>query len=234
MSGLRSSGTMTFCSPKSPSAQHSPHEWNAPIVYGARQQFATCNNTPTLDIYDVKRVQEVLGTLLCYAHAVDCTMLAAIGSITTQQVTATKMTLRAITQLLDYATLHPDAIVQFKASAMVLYVGSDASYLSETKARSRVAGCHYLSDAPTNPLTPPLPNAPFLPLNAAINAPCKILRAVLSSAAEAGLGALFYNGKEPVPERITLDELGHPQPPTPMVTDNSAATGIANDSVKQK
>jgi hypothetical protein len=31
-----------------------------------------------------------------------------------------------------------------------------------------------------------------------------------------------------------LEELGHEQPPTPMVTDNSAASGIANDSVKQR
>jgi hypothetical protein len=45
---------------------------------------------------------------------------------------------------------------------------------------------------------------------------------------------LFHNGKEAVPERITLEELGHPQPATPIVTNNSTATGIANDSVKQK
>jgi hypothetical protein len=96
---------------------------------------------------------------------------------------------------------------------MVLYVESDASYLSETKARSCVAGYHDLSDVPADPLKPPLPNAPSLPLNGAINVPCKILCAVLSSATEAELGALFYNGKEAVPERITLDELGHPQPP---------------------
>jgi hypothetical protein len=60
------------------------------------------------------------------------------------------------------------------------------------------------------------------------------MREVLSSAAETELGGLFYNGKEAVPERITLEELGHKQPPTPMVTDNSTATGIANDCVKQK
>jgi predicted transposase YdaD len=34
--------------------------------------------------------------------------------------------------------------------------------------------------------------------------------------------------------RTTLEELGHPQPATPMVTDNSTAAGIANDTVKQK
>ncbi len=51
----------------------------------------------------------------------------------------------------------------------------------------------------------------------------------ISSAAETELGGLFYNGKE-----ATLKELGHKQPPTPIVTDNSTAAGIANDCVKQK
>jgi hypothetical protein len=60
------------------------------------------------------------------------------------------------------------------------------------------------------------------------------MREVLSSASEAKLAALFYNGKEGAPLRITLDKLGHAQPPTPMVTDNSTTSGIANESMKQK
>jgi hypothetical protein len=63
---------------------------------------------------------------------------------------------------------------------------------------------------------------------------CQILREVVSSAAEAELAALFHNGKTACPLRICLEELGHPQPPTPIVTDNSTASGIANDTVKQK
>jgi hypothetical protein len=43
-------------------------------------------------------------------------MLAAIGSIATQQASETQSTLRAVTQLLDYAASHPDAIIRFKAS----------------------------------------------------------------------------------------------------------------------
>ena len=78
------------------------------------------------------------------------------------------------------------------------------------------------------------PNAPLPPNNGAINVFCQIMREVLSSAAEAELGALYHNGKEACPIRITLEELGHPQPPTPIHTDNSTASGIANDTVKQK
>jgi len=34
--------------------------------------------------------------------------------------------------------------------------------------------------------------------------------------------------------RHTLIEMGHPQPPTPLQTDNTTAVGIANDTIKQQ
>ena len=60
------------------------------------------------------------------------------------------------------------------------------------------------------------------------------MREVMSSAAEAELGALFHNGKEACPIRTALEEMGHPQPPTPIQTNNSTTAGIVTDSVKQK
>ena len=54
----------------------------------------------------------------------------------------------------------------------------------------------------------------------------------MSSAAEAELGGLFINAKEAVPLRNTLEELGHPQPPTPIRTDNKTAHGIIYGSCK--
>jgi hypothetical protein len=117
---------------------------------------------------------------------------------------------------------------------MVLHVESDASYLSLPKATSRVAGYHYLSSKPTTPGKAPANDEPMPPINGAINVLCNILRVVVSSAAEAEMAGLFHNAKEAVALRIALIEMGHPQPPTPIVTDNSTAAGIANDTVKQK
>ena len=54
------------------------------------------------------------------------------------------------------------------------------------------------------------------------------------STTEAEFGALFVNGQEADPIRTTLQELGHPQPATPIQTDNATAMGIANDTVKQR
>jgi hypothetical protein len=210
--------------------EDSPHAWTAPD-YGARQQYATHDESPLLDVRDIKRVQEVLGTFLFYGRAVDLTMVTSIGSIATEQASATELTMKAITQLLNYAACNPDATLRYHASDMILYVESDASYLSESKARSRVAGFHYLSDKRDNLQDP---NATPPPFNGAISIPCKVLKAVLASAAETELAGLFVNGQEAVPERITLEELGHPQGPTPMCTDNKTGNGIANDTIKQK
>mmetsp|Transcript_36858 Transcript_36858/g.52087 ORF Transcript_36858/g.52087 Transcript_36858/m.52087 type:complete len:101 (+) Transcript_36858:170-472(+) len=70
--------------------------------------------------------------------------------------------------------------------------------------------------------------------NRAISITSKIMREVLSSAAEAELTGLFHNGKDTCPMKIALEEVGHKQLATPIITDDSTAMGIANDEVKQK
>ena len=213
---------------------HSPHPWTKPN-YGAKTQYATGPDlSPKLDASDTTHIQEVLGTLLYYARAVDGTMLVAIGTLATEQSRGTEATLANLVYLLNYAATHPNATVRYIASDMVLHIECDASYLSETKARSRAAGYHYLSSAPADPTRQPTASDPPPPSNGAIHIHCQILREIVSSAAEAELAALFHTGKEACPARTTLQELKHPQPPTPLQTDNSTATGIANDSVKQK
>jgi hypothetical protein len=56
----------------------------------------------------------------------------------------------------------------------------------------------------------------------------------MSSAAEAKIGAVFINTKEGAVLRTTLEDLGHKQPPTPMETDNTTATGYSNGTITKK
>ena len=95
-----------------------------------------------------------------------------------------------IKKLLDYAATHPDAAVTYRSSNMVLAAHSDASYLSETKSQSR-AGEHFFmaSDiaVPDN--------------NGAVHTVAQIIKTVMSSAAEAELGALYINCREAIPAR---------------------------------
>ena len=56
----------------------------------------------------------------------------------------------------------------------------------------------------------------------------------MSSAAEAELGALFLNAKEAVYLRQILIKRGHPQPRTPIQTDNTTAEGVINNKIQPK
>jgi hypothetical protein len=100
---------------------------------GAKVQRASNDEGAILvDATDSKRVQEVLGTLLYYLRAVDCTMLAAIASIGASQASATsatKTTMEEITHLLNYCATHRDAVLHYHARDMVLHTDSDAAYL---------------------------------------------------------------------------------------------------------
>ena len=76
------------------------------------------------------------------------TVLMALSSITMDQTKATEKTMSRCTQLLDYLAGHSDAKVRFHASDMILNIHSDASYLSEAKARSRTCGHFFLGWMP--------------------------------------------------------------------------------------
>jgi len=117
---------------------------------------------------------------------------------------------------------------------MVLSIHSDASYHSETQARSRVAGHFILSDSLQSPTKAPKPADKTPPHNGAILIISAILPMVVASATEAELAALYYNARDACSIRTTLEEMGHPQPPTPIQTDNEVAVGLALNNVKQR
>jgi len=106
---------------------------------------------------------------------------------------------------------------------MVLNVHSDASYLIEPKARSRAGGHYFMSD-----------NAPDPTDNGAVLNIAQVMKNVMSSAAEAEIGALFINSRQAIPARTTLIEMGHEQPPTPIQTDNTTALGFVSKNLQPK
>jgi len=159
-------------------------------------------------------------------------MLVAINTIASQQSKATESTIAATTQLLNYCATHPDATVRFSASNMILHIVSDASYLSASGARSRLGGYFFMSHALQT--SPPTPDTPAPTFNGPILVNSSIIPAVVSSAAEAELGALFYNAKDGAMLRATLEDMGYPQPATPIQADNECAVGLSNGTVKQK
>jgi len=183
--------------------------------------MTTLDTSPPLDAAASTRIREIVGVFLYYARAIDNTMLAALGTIASQQASATETTAHACIDLLNYVATHPEGIIKFFASDMVLYNHTDASYLSEANARSRAAGVFWLSSHPDklHGLT--------TPLNGALHVLTGIMRNVLSLATEAETGSAFITAQTAVPLRQTLHEMGWPQPPTVITTDNSAGKFIA-------
>ena len=123
----------------------------------------------------------------------------------------------------DLAT-HTDATIRYHASDIILQIHSNASYLTEPKSRSRIGGRFFLGKETEK-------GKPIY-LNGAIHTVWEILKHVITSAAEAELGAIFINAKEGKVTHLTLSEMGHVQPPTPMHTDNTTANSIANGTIK--
>jgi hypothetical protein len=66
--------------------------------------------------------------------------------------------------------------------------------------------------------------------------PCQttILWFAVASAAEAELGPLYHNCQNGIIFRLTLADMGHPQPKTPVHCDNATAVGIANNTIKRQ
>jgi len=221
-----------FQHPHPTRAQHSPHAWTPP-AYGSHPQLTEDPDQSQPAAPDqIKRLQQIIGVLLFYARMVDMTLLVSFNTIAAQQAQATHNTMSAITQLLNYCATHPNATVRFSASNLILHIVSDASYLSASGARSRLGGYFFMS----HPLTksPPDEHEPAPRFNGPVLVNSSIIQAVLSSAAEAEPGALFYNAKDGCMLRNTLEDMGHPQPATPIQADNACAVGLANGTVKQK
>jgi hypothetical protein len=126
-------------------------------------------------------------------------------------------------QFLDYMASKDKEVLTYKASNMVLAMHSNASYLSKPKARSHVGGHMFMAgrdDISAN--------------NGAVLNILQIIRAVMSSDVEAELSTLFINAKTAVSMRHTIKELGHPQPPQPMQTDNQTAHVLLTSKIVPK
>eukprot|EP00956_Cyclotella_meneghiniana_P025546 scaffold53455_cov41-Cyclotella_meneghiniana.AAC.12 len=109
-------------------------------------------------------------------------MLTALSSLASEQANPTERTMGKVKQFLDCAASQEDTVIKYRASDMVLAIHSDGSYLSEPKPRSRAGGHYFCSEDVPDP-------------NGELHTEAGIIKAVMSSAAEAKLGGLFINAK---------------------------------------
>jgi hypothetical protein len=161
------------------SPQHQPYK-NAPIQYGAHVQRVDINTSAPLSPDTIKRIQDIVGTLLYFRRAINPTLLTALSSIAARQANGTTAVTEACQQLFDYIATHPNAGIRYKACDMILAVHTDASYLSKQAGKSRASAHFYL----TNHDDKEFNNGAILTLSSNI-------KHVMSSASEAKLAALY-------------------------------------------
>ena len=163
------------------------------------------------------------GTFLYYARAVDSTVLLSLSALASEQTSPTENIMKKVMLFINYAASQEEAVVTYHASDMVPACQSDTLYLSEPGSLSRVGGHFHLS----NDVTMPANNGAVLNI-------AQIIRTVKTSVAEAEIGEMFINTWEAVPQRMTLVEMGHPQPRTPMQTKNSSAYSVVTNNVQPR
>eukprot|EP00957_Ditylum_brightwellii_P000716 56185-Ditylum_brightwellii.AAC.2 len=110
---------------------------------------------------------------------------------------------------------------------MILYIHNNAAYMVLPEAQLRVGGYFYLSNKPI------AKNIADVPNNGAIHNECSTIYDVMGLAAEAEVGGLYANCQQGEEVWTALTEMGHPQPATIVITDNSTADRIVNSCVKQ-
>ena len=158
-----------------------------------------------------------------YCNATDPTMARTLSSIAKKQSKATEQLKAECEHFLDYAHTHPDAKVRFLKSDMILALHSDGSYNSEPESKSRAAGHYYLTDKGNYNLS-----------NGAVLTLSKIIKYIMSSAGETEAASAYLNCKAALPLRIALEEMGHPQPKTPVIVDNTSALGLMTSAMTPK
>ena len=110
--------------------------------------------------------------------------LVALNAIGTKRAPATESTNEAINHLLDYLTNYPDDGIVYRSRNMVLAAHSDAVFHNKSKGCSRYGAQIFLDeDEPAPRWTGPKLRIP------------QVISFVMSSSAEAELGAIFITAK---------------------------------------
>ena len=134
---------------------------------------------------------------------------------------------QGVKQLLYYMHSYFNTAVHVGASDIILNMYSSALCLTESRGRSRVNKHFFLGSIAQD--------SQLIQLNKTnITNIYAIIKLIAVSAVEVELGALFLNAQEAILIILTLVELGHPRPPTPMHIVCSTCMGICIGAIKQQ
>ena len=135
-----------FLQPIPKKLEHQPHCHFYP-QYGTKVQLTeTRYKTTLLQPENITKRQQIIGAVLYYSRAVYGTLMATLNELPFAQSQGNQATMQATKNLMDYCHTHRDAKIRYCASQIQLHIHNNSSYLSASKARSRVVGHFFLSD----------------------------------------------------------------------------------------
>jgi hypothetical protein len=106
-------------------------------IWSKTQYVEDETTSPALSDKDVNKLQQLMGTLLYYASAVDPTLIMPINVLASEQSKATAVTADKVIKLLNYCNTHPETKIRYHASDMILHIHSGASNLSEKRSQKQ-------------------------------------------------------------------------------------------------
>ena len=129
--------------------------------------------------------------------------------------------MKKVNRIFNYVATFPHRYIRYHSSNMHLYIDSDAGYLVESKAWSRVAGYHYFKYDSNNRLQAPISHPVLVE--------CKFLRHDVTFEVEAEVVVNFHNAQVGTALRRLLFHLGYP-----LKTDNTPAASFSTSIINQK
>ena len=127
MSGYVRTALHAFQHEKPKQLQDSTYPWTQPL-YGKNNHVLSVK-APAEELYEYnqKILQKIVGKFLNYARAIDPTMLMPLNSLAAVQTNPKIETTKQITQFLNYSATHPYAITEYRKSAIIVNIYSNAS-----------------------------------------------------------------------------------------------------------
>ena len=150
--------------------EHQPYEHAKP-AYGAKIQ-CTKGAVELLKLNKEDRTftQQAIGVFLFYGQAVDVTMLCPLSAIVMDQTNPTQETMEKVKKIMNHAATHPDTIVTYRKSDMILAGNIDVSYWSNRGARCQAGGHFFMSS-----------DSPIPPNNRVVLTIAQLIKAVMTS-----------------------------------------------------
>ena len=148
----------------------------------------------------------------------------SLNVIYKKQTKSRKTTQAAADQLLYYLSTQPNTTICYHPSDIIMNININASYFSVSKSHICIGRLFHCVDKP-----PQVYN-----LNDSILNVAAVINNLVASAEESEFWLCFQNSQSGVPLRVTLMELGHKKPATPLRIYKSTAFAIMNKTIKQK